>query len=167
MSKEDSGGCLTPQENAEVFFQHFSSMYEHEPTYIPSIVNSLDQLPIREEMDNISNDEKMQKAISQFNNSAARKSGICAEIFKVLATEIETFNIICSIVHNCWQTEEQPSKFDIGKLGIVPKNGDLSQPGNHRGIMMLEVGQKIISTIICMRLNSIVERIDHKSQCRY
>ena len=46
------------------------------------------------------------------------------------------------ITHNFWTEEKQPDEFNYGRLGILPKKGDLSAPGNYRGIMMLEIGQK-------------------------
>eukprot|EP00957_Ditylum_brightwellii_P153124 11655426-Ditylum_brightwellii.AAC.1 len=81
-------------------------------------------------MDELPTNEDIKKSISQLNNSTA----------------------VCKIIHNFWEEEQQRTKFDIGKLGILPPKGDISQPGNYRGIMMLEVGQKNISNIILMRL---------------
>ena len=42
-------------------------------------------------------------------------------------------------------------------LSILPKKGDLSKPGNYRGIMMLEVFYKIAGNIILARLTPIKE----------
>eukprot|EP00957_Ditylum_brightwellii_P089708 6832231-Ditylum_brightwellii.AAC.1 len=73
-------------------------------------------------------DKEIHKTISQLNNLTAGASGIRAETFKALATEEETFITMRSIIHKCWQNEEQPTKFDIGCLGILPQKGDLSKP---------------------------------------
>jgi hypothetical protein len=94
MSKKDGTKCSTPQENAEVFCQHFSTLYGREPTHCPSIINTLDQQPIKVEMDKIPTDKELKKAISQLNNLAVGNSGILAEIFKALATDKDTFDII-------------------------------------------------------------------------
>ena len=49
-------------------------------------------------------------------------------------------------------------------LKIIPKKGDLSQPGNYRGILLLEVAYKIIAKIAHARLVPIAEKLDHESQ---
>ena len=99
--------------------------------------------------------------------SAAGASGIRAEIYKALATNPKTFSTIRRITHDFWTEEKQPEQFNYGRLGILPKKGDLSAPGNHRGTMMLEVGQKIISNIMRIRLAPLVEELDHGSQCGF
>ena len=52
-------------------------------------------------------------------------------------------------------------------LKIFPKKGDLSHPGNYRGIMLLEVAYKIIAKIVHSRLVPIAEKVDHESQRRF
>ena len=44
------------------------------------------------------------------------------------------------------------------------KKGDLSKPGNYRGIMLLETAYKVLAIIIHNRLQPLVENIDHESQ---
>jgi hypothetical protein len=59
-----------------------------------------------------------------------------------------------------------PAEWEIGLLSILPKKGDLSNPNNYRGIMMLEVAYKIVANILLTRLKPIKESIqlDHESQ---
>ena len=72
------------------------------------------------------------------------------------------------VIYDFWNSGKQPSEWDIGRLGILPKKGDLSLPGNYQGIMMPEVAQKIVSNIIVKtRLQSICEELDHESQCGF
>ena len=52
------------------------------------------------------------------------------------------------VIHDFWNSGKQPSEWDIGRLGILPKKDDLSLPGNYWGIMMLEVAQKLVSNIV-------------------
>ena len=49
-------------------------------------------------------------------------------------------------------------------LKIISKKGNLSHPGNYRGIMLLEVAYKIIAKIVHSRLVPIAEKLDHESQ---
>ena len=52
-------------------------------------------------------------------------------------------------------------------MKILPKKGDLSDPGNHRGIMLLEVAYKIIAIIILARIKPIAEGLAYESQCGF
>ena len=121
---------------------HFAQLYKKQPTNCDSIDAQLNQLPIRSEMDDFPTYKEINLVIQQLNNSAAGASGIRAEIYKALATNPETFSTIRRITHDFWTEEKQPEEFNYGRLGIIPKKGYLSAPGNYRVIMMLEVGQK-------------------------
>ena len=61
--------------------------------------------------------------------------------------------------------EKQQGRGSLGLgivlLSILPKKGDLSLPGNYRGIMMLEVCSKIVDIVLDMRLTPICEALDH------
>ena len=84
-----------------------------------------------------SNGQRDKLSYTKLNNSAAGASGIRAEIYKALATNPETFSTIRRITHDFWTEEKQPEEFNYERLGILTKKGDLSVPGNYRGIMML------------------------------
>jgi len=69
-----------------------------------------------------------------------------------------------------WESEVLPHSWEVGLLSILPKKEDLSLPGNYRGIMMLEVGYKIIGHILLARLKIIKEdakHLDHEAQCGF
>ena len=142
MNKPDGTKCTSPAKNAEVFCNHFAKLYEKKLTNRDSIDKQLNQLPIRPDMDDLPTDKEINLAIQQLNKLAAEASEIIEEIYKALATNPETFSTIRRITHAFWTEEKRPEEFNYGRLGILPKKGDLSAPGNYRGIMMLEVGQK-------------------------
>ena len=52
-------------------------------------------------------------------------------------------------------------------MKILPKKGDLTQAGNYRGIMLLEVAYKIIANLLKKRLTPIEESLDHETQCGF
>ena len=60
-----------------------------------------------------------------------------------------------------------PDQWETSLLKIVLKKGDLSQPGNCRGIMLLEVAYKFIAKIVHFRLVPIAEKLDHESQSEF
>ena len=73
-------------------------------------------------------------------HTAPGKSGLPAAAFKFL--DGAASQLLYDVVVDVWRKEEQPEEFDTGVLAILPKKGDLSDPGNYRGIMMLEVAKK-------------------------
>ena len=167
MRKADGSRCSSPRENADVFKEHFSKLYARQPRFDATIIESIDQLPIRYVLADMPPDVEIKRAVRQLNNSAAGASELRAEMWKAISNNPETFPYLRQIVRDFWQTEVQPEEWDVGRLGILPKKGDLSLPGNYRGIMMLEVAQKIISNIVRARLGGICADLDHESQCGF
>ena len=66
-----------------------------------------------------------------------------------------------------WENEKPPLEWEKGLLKVLPKKGDLSMPGNYRGIMLLETCYKIVSIILHDRLRPITETLDHEAQCGF
>ena len=64
-------------------------------------------------------------------------------------------------------TENVPNDWNIGRLTILPKKGDLGLPKNYRGIMLLETAYKIVANILHSRLLPIEESLDHEPQCGF
>ena len=75
--------------------------------------------------------------------------------------------ILKHIIVDFWENELPPKKWETGLLKILPKKGDLSQPGNYRGIMLLEAVYKIVAKIVHTRLQPILEDLNHEAQCGF
>ena len=88
-------------------------------------------------------------------------------MWKCLEKSPDTFPIIKKFVRSFWTKEELPSEWELGVLKILLKKGDLSDVGNHRGILLLEVAYKIVAIIILSRIQPIEEGLDHESQCGF
>jgi hypothetical protein len=54
--------------------------------------------------------------------------------------------------------EDPPKEWEIGLLSLLPKKEDLSKPGSYCGIMMLEIGYKILGLILLARLKPVYKR---------
>ena len=72
-----------------------------------------------------------------------------------------------AIVVDFWESEIAPAEWEVGLLKILAKKGDLSDPGNYRGIMLLETAYKIIAIILHDRLRPIQEGLDMEPQCGF
>ena len=86
---------------------------------------------------------------------------------KALLNHPDTFLVLKRIMLNFWNTEIVPDEWNIGRLIVLPKKGDLSLPKNYRGIMLLEVTYKTVANILYTRLLPIEEQLDHEQQCGF
>ena len=56
-------------------------------------------------------------------------------------------------------------KWQAGRLKEVPKAGkDLSNPSNFRGVMLIEVGMKVLSALVNDRLQALLRKVGRESQ---
>ena len=163
MTKEDGSICQTAEENAKVFHKHFENLYNRNPDFDAEIIDLLDQLPTVDSAGHVPEHVEIRKAILHLNNKAPGDSGITPQMFKSILEDATCFEYFCDIVMDIWTNETCPTEWDIGKLVIIPKKGDLSKPGNYRGIMLLEAPYKIFTVLIHNRLQPIVEQLDHES----
>ena len=167
MKKPDGSTCQTPEENAEVFRAHFESLYGRAPDFDCTVLDMLQQQEVVNGCDEMPSDDEIRTATQKLRDSGPGDSGLCAQAWKCLLKSDETFDALKQVVHQFWETEVVPTEWEMGLLKILPKKGDLSQPGNHRGIMLLEVAYKIIAIILLARLQPIEEGLDHESQCGF
>ena len=164
MKKANGEIAKSPEENAEVFAKHFQQLYGREPGGDPSVVDALPDHAIRWELGDAPTDVELASAVRELRNTAPGKSGLPAAVWKSLLQTEASRAVVLELVTDIWQNERQPTEFDVGVLAILPKKGDLSLPGNHRGIMMLEVAYKIMAIIASKRLYVIVGLVEHETQ---
>ena len=89
-------------------------------------------------------------------------------MFKVIVSNIQTFQLLRSVILDSWENKLPPDQWKVGLLKIIYKKGHLIQLGdNNRGIMLLEVSYKIIAKIVYSRLLPIAEKLYHESQSRF
>ena len=164
MKKPDGSLCKSPEENATVFKEHFEKLYGNEANFDESVLELLPQRPVFKNCDGIPSDDEIRTAVSKLKNKAPGESGLMSQSLKCLVDSPELFDVLKSIIIDFWVSESVPEEWNIGRLNILPKKGDLSLPKNYRGIMLLENAYKIIAIILHNRLLPIEESLDHESQ---
>ena len=167
MKHPDGSICKTPEENATVFCDHFKVLYGRSPSCDNTVLDLLSQKPVVEGCDHLPSNEEIRNSTLKLKNNAPGDSGICPQAWKSLLECEETFGFLKSIVVQLWMTEVVPEEWNVGRLNILPKKGDLSWAKNYRGIMLLEVAYKIIAILLHSRLLPIQESLDHESQCGF
>jgi exonuclease III len=167
MKKADGSKCTNSEENAEVFREHFQKLYGRQPKYDFTVLELLERKPIFEGLDHTPTNAEIIKATTSLKNNAPGESGLTPLMFKTLISNKETLALLREVVVDFWNTENAPEQWEVGLLKIIPKKGDLSCPGNYRGIMLLEIAYKIVAKIVHQRLLPIAESLDHESQCGF
>ena len=167
MKKPDGTLCKTPEENAEVFKNHFQKLYGRQPAFDASVLEHLQQHNIVPNCDHTPDDEEITKATRRLKDRGPGDSGICPQAWKAIIQHGQSFSILKSVIIDFWESEITPAEWEIGLLKILAKKGDLSDPGNYRGIMLLETAYKIIAIILHDRLRPIQEGLKMEPQCGF
>ena len=167
MTKADGTKCTSSEENADVFRQHFENLFDRNPEF-SSNFSSLPQVnQVFEEDEDVPGDDEIRDACRSLKDKAPGESGLLPQLWKALSAEEDTFQILKSLILDFWRSEKSPQQWLTGLLKILPKKGDLSLPGNHRGIMLLEAAYKIVTILLLNRLRPIAEKLDHEQQCGF
>ena len=167
LRKADGSICSTPEENASTFLSHFQQLYQRAPTCDDSVIDLLPDSVCHVNADLPPTDAEIKAAIQKLNNTAPGVSGILSTLWKSLATNDDSFELIRLVVLEFYETETPPMEWNIGLLAILPKKGDLKDTNNYRGIMLLETCYKIVANILHARLLPIAEQIDNETQCGF
>jgi hypothetical protein len=167
MAKPDGSRAESPEENAKVFADHFKALYGAPEQFDATILDGVKQREVQHGLGLPPTDGEILKAVKSCNNSSPGDSGLSAPMWKSLVETEKGFSLVKDMVMEWWDTEQMPKEWETNLLKILPKKGDLSQPGNHRGIMLLEVAYKIVAKLALQRLDPIKEGLDHESQCGF
>ena len=136
MWKEDSTGCKSSEENAQVFVKHFKKLYERVPMYDRSVLEFLQQEPVICRVDHGPADDEILKVVNILKNNAPGESGLSSQMLKAIVSTNQTYELLRSIILDFWENELPPNQWKTGLLKIIPKKGDQSQPSNYRRIML-------------------------------
>lgn len=90
------------------------------------------------------------------NNKAAGEDGIVAEFLKNLGPN--TLHEITQIIQNIWTTEKIPEDWKTALIHPLHKKGDKTNVNNYRGISLLSVTYKILSSCLLRRTQDQLEQ---------
>jgi hypothetical protein len=105
------------------------------------------------------------KVIKQLKKKAAGPDGIPSEIFTACPNTMAT--LLEPLIKTTWESERFPDLWKKGYIIKLPKKGDLSECKNWRGITLLNVINKLISTILYQRLREKLEPLLRKEQAGF
>mgnify|MGYP003333642019 FL=1 len=186
MRKPDGTLCTNDNENAKVFYEHFSKIFNNQNIRCDESVLTL--LPQRDEITSLNDPptlEEVKNSIKRMRNrKAPGPSGLKPDVLKALTQE--TFyesieidpnkdkylsycfaNSIHKYLLEFWNGNNETvfEEWRTGTLTPVPKKGDLSNPNKWRPVCLLEVTYKVLASIIATRMNPIVREFGLEEQC--
>lgn len=102
---------------------------------------------------------------NQKNNKAPGEDEIAAEMLKFAGNEMESN--MHKLIKKIWEKEEMPKAWNTAVICPLHKKGDKTVCENYRGIALLSIGYKILSTTIVSRITPIMEQIAGDYQCGF
>ena len=124
MKKSDGSIASSPQENAEVFRDHFSKLFSRTPSHEDSVVDALPQLPVFDGIDHTPTNEEIVAAVKKLKNKAPSSSGLCSQVWTSMLDSPEAFAILKDALLDFWDREISPEQWELFLLTILPKKGD-------------------------------------------
>ena len=149
MKKPNGDYCINDLENAEVFKNFYSKLYNnHEGTkYDETVLNEIDEQPENPKLGIEPTDEEIKRALSKMAyEKSPGPNGVPTEAFK----NLDNYGMILlrETIRKYWNDNEyNPEVFTRLGLCILPKSGDLSNPNKWRGIALGNIIAKIISSM--------------------
>jgi hypothetical protein len=157
--------CESPEDNGRVFRDHFTKVFNKDSRLTEEALNLIQQREVMEWLDCTPSVEEMEASLKKMSSGkAAGDNGIIAEFLKAMAEVDGTRKILHDIVIQFWQGEDVPLDWLVGRLKILPKKGDLSDPNKWRGIMLLDIMGKLVCSIISARLQKVLKEYGLEEQ---
>ena len=152
------GGVLltTSEETKDRWVEHFSELLNHHREVDMSIVEDIEQHPIKDSLDDPITESELDKALK---NTKLGKSP-CE--WRCPIESLSLNNGYHFLVNAKYSTD-----LIDPYITILYRKGDRSYCGNYRGISLLSVVGKVFADIILQRLKNLAELIFAQSQSGY
>jgi hypothetical protein len=72
-----------------------------------------------------------------------------------------------SIIREIWLKEKMPTDWNLSIICPIHKKGDVMECANCRGVSLLNIAYKILSSILFMRISPFSESITGNYQCGF
>ncbi|XP_060665754.1 uncharacterized protein LOC132798055 [Drosophila nasuta] len=151
--RDENGNLVTDTQcTLRLWRAHFSKLLAGDDGTNPAIGGSNPIPPIDDNVDiPLPSHDEVRVAIMRLkNNKAAGADGLPAELFKAGGEELIRcgHQLFCRI----WLEESMPNHWNLSVLCPVLKKGDPTICTNYRGISLIAISYKVLSSVICERL---------------
>jgi hypothetical protein len=167
--------CKTRQENAEAYLKFATELYSRsEASPIDhNIIELLAQRPVNHSLAAEPDQAELLKVMSNRKcGSAPGGDGKFVDFYKAMCAPLEGgsgrgLTKLLEVVVYIWRCEKVEESWLVGRLRLLPKSGDLSNPNNWRGITLLAVIGKIFCSVLSNRITSHMQVIGLEAQCGF
>ena len=147
--------------------EHYLDIYSRESSVAQEALDSIEDVPILEELDSEPTVEELSKAIdAQASGKAPDEDGIPPEVIKCYKPALlePLHEPLCLR----WREGKVPQDMRNAKIITLYKNkGDRSDCNNYRGISLLSIVGKVFAGVVLVRLHVLAECIYPESQCGF
>ena len=99
------------------------------------------------------------------SNKAAGSDGLPAELFKAGGDKL--IGCMHQLVSKIWLEESMPDDWNLSVLCPVLKKGDPTIRANYRGISLITIAYKVLSSVLCERLKPFANTLIGPYQCGF
>ena len=164
LKKPNGELCTTDAENAEVFAGHFGKVLNIDTPFDHTVLALIKQRPVRGDLDDAPDMTEVAKAIRKMRNNKAAGDSVPVEYLKAILDSPATFDLFMDVINDFWLCNITPEEWNVLRLKVLPKKGDLSNVGKWRGIFLMDVACKVISKIVTDRLATILAEFGMEAQ---
>ncbi|XP_060665561.1 uncharacterized protein LOC132797804 [Drosophila nasuta] len=164
--RDDDGNLVTEAEVVlRLWRDHFSSLLSGSSTdsedYDPRtpIYGTDIEVPIPSHIE-------VKDAIQRLkNNKSAGADGLPAELFKAAGDML--VGSMHQLISKIWLTESMPEDWNLSMICPILKKGDAAVRTKYRGISLLPVAYKVLTSVLCERLKPHAEALIGPYQCGF
>ena len=137
---------------------HLEKLLNAVPNVVQAKLNAVRQREVRWGFADPPSEGEIEVALRQQNSGKATgDSKIPAEYYKLCLESDIIMRVFKLVLHRVWVDDEDiPQEWLEGRIKMLPKSGDLLDPGRWRSITLLDAALKIMCTILTNRLNAIL-----------
>ena len=148
--------------------EHFDNLLNRESVVDFSFLDQLEQSEVKCVLDEAPTLEEVECAISKLKTGKSPGiDGIPPELLRYGGPVL--YKALCAVIHDVWEIGEVPQDWRDAIMVVLYKGkGKRDECGNSRGIALLCIAGKVLSSILLKRLiNHIADDILPESQCGF
>ena len=151
----------------EMSSKHYLDIYSRENSVTQEALDSIEDLPVLEELDSEPTLEELSKAINALaSGKAPGEDGIPPEVIKCGKPAL--LEPLHELVCLYWREGKMPQDMRNAKIITLYKyKGDRSNCNNYRGMCLLSIVGQVFTRVFIVRLQVLAERIYPESQCSF
>ena len=166
--KDEEGNLVTDAQRVlQIWKEHFSTLLSSDEATNPTQSgSSLSTILFDDVTVPPPSHEEVKIAIQRLkNNKAAGADNLSAELFKTGGEEL--IGSMHQLLSKIWLEESMPSEWSLSTICPILKKGDPGICANYRGISLIPIAYKVLSSVVCERLKPIAETLIGPYQCGF